>query len=328
MSEKEKGKVEPLVKKIAIVGCSDSKDLAPFNDKEWEIWGVNNLFHHITRYDRWFEIHNLTRNATGDWMRRGQTNFRGQDINAYVADIIKMKCPIYMQRHWDEIPTSLPFPLEEAKRRFGSVMGWYGGNDPEGVTEDQLNRRLYGTNTVTYMILLAIMEGATHIGVWGVDMAVDSEYHFQRPSCEFALGIAIGLGIKVYIPSEADLLKTVHLYGFEEMLNDDWLAKLKKMNDSMGKREVKASNELKAAEETMHRSEGAKRSIAMFKELLKDKTQTPETMLAKIEEAEKGVIIQDNEARQKHANNYSAQQQYIGARQAEREISKIWGTLQ
>lgn len=315
------------VKKIAICGCSDSKDMVPVNDPQWEIWGVNNLFHHIPRYDRWFEIHNITRSPDGTWMRRGQSNFRGQDINAYVADLAKMKCPIYMQRHWDDIPGSIPYPLDDIKRRFGSVQGWYNGTDPEGVSEEQMGRRLYGTNTVTYMILLAIMEGATHLGVWGVDMAVDSEYHFQRPSCEWALGIAFGLGIKTYIPNQADLLKTVHLYGFEENLNDAWMDKLNKMNESMGKREKKAMAELKDAEDVIIRSDGSKRTIAHMKTLLDDPALDKPQIKTKLEEAEKGVMQQEQMAREKQAKNYAMQQQYVGARMAEKEIEKIWGTL-
>jgi hypothetical protein len=30
--------------KVCIVGCADSKNMAPFLDPEYEIWGVNNLF--------------------------------------------------------------------------------------------------------------------------------------------------------------------------------------------------------------------------------------------------------------------------------------------
>lgn len=314
------------VKKIAIVGCSDSKDLAPFNDKDWEIWGVNNLFHHISKYDRWFEIHNLTKDSEGNWKRRGQSNFRGQDINAYIKDLANLKCPIYMQQHWDDIPTSTPYPLDEIKKKYGSIMGWYNEDAPEGLDDERLNRKLYGTNTVTYMILLAIMEGATHIGVYGVDMAVDTEYHYQRPSCEFALGIAFGLGIKIYIPPQADLLKTVHLYGFEERLNDEWHEKLKKMDESMGNRQNKASAEMEGAKSVIDRSDGANRIIAFMRETLNG-NPTIEDITARLADAERDVALQLQQAKAQFDKSYSAQQQYIGARQAEKEIIKIWGTI-
>ena len=40
-----------------------------------------------------------------------------------------------------------------------------------------------------------------------------SEYGYQRPSCEFFIAWARGLGIKFVIPNESDLCKTAYLYG-------------------------------------------------------------------------------------------------------------------
>ena len=46
-------------------------------------------------------------------------------------------------------------------------------------------------------------------------MAQDSEYESQRPSCEYFIGLARGMGIKVHVPDKSDLLKTLWLYPFE-----------------------------------------------------------------------------------------------------------------
>jgi len=58
------------------------------------------------------------------------------------------------------------------------------------------------------------------IGMYGVDMAQDhllaAEYSEQRPSCEYFLGIAEGLGIELHIPNGSDLLASSHLYGYED----------------------------------------------------------------------------------------------------------------
>ena len=66
------------------------------------------------------------------------------------------------------------------------------------------------------MVALAILENASHIGVWGVDMATSGEYASQRPSCEHILGIAQGLGISVFVPPESDLLKSAYQYGADD----------------------------------------------------------------------------------------------------------------
>ena len=64
------------------------------------------------------------------------------------------------------------------------------------------------------------MEGATEIAIYGVDMAVgghdpNAEYSHQRPSCEYMIGVARGIGIKTYVPAKSDLLKVRQLYGFQ-----------------------------------------------------------------------------------------------------------------
>jgi hypothetical protein len=75
----------------------------------------------------------------------------------------------------------------------------------------------YFTNTPAWETALAVVALAGHagaeIGLWGVDMAVNTEYSRQRPSVEFYLGIAAGQGISVTIPQASDLLKAASMYG-------------------------------------------------------------------------------------------------------------------
>ena len=118
MSEENKDKIEwPVVsvegaktitrkrlKKVAIVGCADSKKDAPFADPEFEIWGVNNLYPlieaHPDRY-RWFEIHDISKDGE-TYKRRDNPVFRGQNVNEYLTQLgewaANINCPVYMQR--------------------------------------------------------------------------------------------------------------------------------------------------------------------------------------------------------------------------------------
>ena len=212
--------------KVAIVGCSQSKSLAPFQDESFEIWGVNNLYPHIPRATRWFEIHEITQ--TGEtFLRRGDTKFRGQPVNDYLKEMgiwtQEKNCPVYMQKHWDLVPTSVPYPVEEMLKKYGG----------------------YFTNSVSWMIALAIQEGAEEIHVYGVDMAVHTEYHHQRPSCEYFLGVAVGMGIKVYIPPEADLMKTRFLYGFQEPQERAWTKKVNMMMQTTKEKRARIEKEIK-----------------------------------------------------------------------------------
>ena len=116
----------------------------------------------------------------------------------------------------------------------------------------------YFTNSVSYMIALAIKQGATEIGCYGVDMATGSEYGPQRPSCEFFLGIAAGMGISITIPATADLLKTKFLYGFQEREQCAWEAKMSSIIQSLNARQQKALRDRDHAQKQFEQYVGAK----------------------------------------------------------------------
>ena len=85
----------------------------------------------------------------------------------------------------------------------------------------------------------------------------NSEYHHQRPSCEYFLGIAEGMGLKVFIPDEADLLKTRFLYGFGESEKSKWDKKIQGMIASMEQRKATAEGQYKHAETQINQYVGA-----------------------------------------------------------------------
>lgn len=170
--------------KVAIVGSAPSSThLAPYNNSEWEIWGLNEQYHTMPRWDRWFQLHNR------------RLCEKGLVDSAHWEWLTAQEKPVYMIDHFPEVPGCQKYPLERILSRFGG----------------------YFTNSISYMIALALDMGATEIGIYGVDMAGASEYGEQRPSCEYFVGLARGMGVNVYIPPEAELCKTPYLYGFEEM---------------------------------------------------------------------------------------------------------------
>ncbi len=93
------------------------------------------------------------------------------------------------------------------------------------------------------MVALAIIENATDIALFGVDMAQsdptvgqNGEYEHQRPSCEFFCGFAAGRGCKVWVPKESDLLKCPRLYAFESDNGDNAIknkARKKELKDQL-----------------------------------------------------------------------------------------------
>lgn len=172
-------------RKVAIVGYTMSQRQAPWDSPDWYVMGMNNMHTMVqgTRWDGWIDLHDR-RTIEADpvhlaWLR---------ELHPF---------PIYMLHPSPEYPSSRPFPAAELVARFGD----------------------YFTNTVAWQVAWAItqVEWATgdgaEIGIYGVDMAQGSEYAAQRPSCEYHIGIARGMGIDVTIPDTSDLLKTAAPYG-------------------------------------------------------------------------------------------------------------------
>lgn len=209
------------MKKVAIVGYTPTRAYAPYNDERWEIWGLNDLYRfkdEVKRWTRWFNMHQ-DRPSTG-----GRTPYA-----KCLEEYAKWDCPVYLQEKHPDIPNSVKYPLKEVIDAFGN----------------------YFTNSISYMIALAVMEEFEEIGVWGVDMATDTEYDHQRPSCEYFLGVAVGRGIKVYVHPAADLLKVKTLYGYETHKEDAYEHKIKgmisKMQSDRAHAEYQAENSMKVA---------------------------------------------------------------------------------
>lgn len=186
--------------KVAIVGFADGhRHLAPFQDPEFEIWGLNRLHSVLPgRYDRWFEIHNIGL-YTGGTVQTGTT----PPDTEHLEFLRTFAGPVYLRpQDMGRImcPNAQPYPIEAVLRDFGN----------------------YFNNSISYMVAFAIAMRFKEIHLYGVDMAQSSpafgggEYQHQRPSCEFLLGIAIGRGIKIYKPPGSDLLIADHLYGFSD----------------------------------------------------------------------------------------------------------------
>jgi hypothetical protein len=175
-------------REVAIVGFADSWVRTPWDNPHVHHWGLNSL-HKIAQekpWDAWFQLHDLD-------------THHGKD-DEHLGWLASREIPIYMfpehaEKYRGRIPMVVDYPKDEILKYFDTD---------------------YFTNSISWMIALAIYQDYTDIGVYGVDMAQSSEYREQRPSCEFFLGWAKGAGLNIHIPDDSDLLKTTHLYGLED----------------------------------------------------------------------------------------------------------------
>lgn len=171
------------MKKIAIVcGAPSTEFLAPFEDKDWEIWVLANRIDRFKdkRVTKIFEIHD-------DLSEHG-------DINKYCEYVVSKNIPMVVGKGFPIKSDNIEvFPFEKAKELYGSN---------------------YLTSSTSYMMAYAILNGATHISIYGSDMSVDDhEYFWQRPCLEAWIGFAKGKGIEVYIPEQSPLGKCDYIEG-------------------------------------------------------------------------------------------------------------------
>ena len=183
----ETDKDDKPLKKVCIVGFAESYKQAPFDDPSYTIWGMNQLYRWIPRADRWFEMH------------KDYLSDQVEDSD-YLGWLKECQIPIYMLQRDPAIPNSIAYPIDSV---VASVVKQY-----------------YFTSTVAYMLALAILEGFEQISIYGVDLAADSEYSYQKPNAEYLIGIATDRGIKVNVPVTSALMKQRYLYGYQDKPND------------------------------------------------------------------------------------------------------------
>lgn len=185
-------------KKCCIVGFAPSWCEAPYGRTDIDFWGINELYKYIDTlnprpaFAAWFEIHNIKESPS-------------KQNPAHQKFLKECSIPLITQKHWEDYPSSIAYPrlfVKEQINRHFVIDGKH-----EGYTDY--------SNQITWMIALAVMLGYEEIMVYGVDMAQESEYAFQRASCQFFLGYAAGRGIKISIPASCELIKAGADYGFK-----------------------------------------------------------------------------------------------------------------
>ena len=170
-------------RKIALLGSAiSSVSLAPFHEPGWEVWACSPANRGIPRADLWFELHNIEVKK-----REGLTE--------YLEWLGKQPFKCFMQAVSPEFPNSVEYPLKAVITKYGPF--WW-------------------TSQLSFMIALAIEQKPKAIGLYGVDMAANSEYNQQRLACQFFLREALNAGIGLVVPPESDLLEPAPLYGYCE----------------------------------------------------------------------------------------------------------------
>lgn len=269
--------------KVAIIGkAPSSRLLAPYEDDSWEIWSLSDNHTVVPRWDRWFELHELKRYKESyppyyDWLAEDHGK------------------PKYTSDPCEELPDGVQYPIDE-------IVSYY---QPFG---------RYWTNSIALMAALALYEGCTSLGFWGVDMAQsqglgnENEYAWQRPSCEWIIGAAWGRGVEITVPPESDLMKTRFMYAFETH-RGEFFQKLRARDDELKDRINKLNAEKNLAERQTMVAEGALAEVGILE------SNTNGEVKDWVEARRKMITEQGDKASKVRAEKHDELMMLIGARE-------------
>jgi len=169
--------------KVILIGKGNGWENAP---QDGNTWGVHSLC--LRRPVKMvFDMHRIGDSEYLDNLTAVE-RIEQEKVFDYV---IENNVPLVTLKKLDNIPSSIEFPLDKM---------------PLG----------YSECSIVYMIVYAILEGATEIDMYGVLMATDEEYNIQRKSVEYWIGYARGRYITVTIHEPTYLCKAARgLYGYD-----------------------------------------------------------------------------------------------------------------
>jgi hypothetical protein len=168
------------MRKIAIVVRGATHVDAPWQDKEWEIWGLPWISY--PRVDRFFEIHEIECFSGPDPERDGQITANAKKLPDVPCYCTNSRAHLFHDAR--------PYPFEDVFKSLPIVF-----------LED----------SVAHMIALAIHEGCDELALYGVHMM--GAYASHRPSVTYLVGLAQGRGIKVTIPPGSPLFMSMYVQG-------------------------------------------------------------------------------------------------------------------
>lgn len=196
--------------KVAIVGFAEStKGMVPYADPTFEVWSLNQHYRFMPRASRWFEIH-TRKQYLSDVVQ-------GTD---YLSWLQRLPIAVYVTEMFPDMPTAIPFDWERYRQMAGV---WEQDKETKAYSV-----RDYTQSSLVLMLAQALMEGFPIIHIYGVDLVIGAEYHYQKPNMEWLIGFAQGQGYTVtrgdepqgkarelFIPRRSALLRQLYSYGPE-----------------------------------------------------------------------------------------------------------------
>ena len=238
------------MKKIAILGTTPSRGMAPFDDTSWEIWtiGPGGRDAPNQRWDRLYEIHGAGRNHT--WPA---------DFAEYLQFLSKIEPP-------KQVVTIRPIQemLADWSHTTGQALTQITGDWKANVVLDKDGlatkyKRMWLSSSFSWAIAQALEEGVSELGIYGVDLEAGEEYVSQFSGARHFIDLAEILGVKIHMPPFCGLLRDPAPYPDRwETYEALWFQNRITMLTNFANQKQSELDDVKA---NIHRREGAVRTL-------------------------------------------------------------------
>jgi hypothetical protein len=193
----EAGVVTPPLRSLAIVGSHpDTRENAPFDDPDYEIWLFNEAPQKPEIYKRWdacLQIHlPEVYSSTENWVNKDHWEWLQQDHGPDKR--------IFMQEVDPRVPNSVRYPMEGVR---------------------SLVPYKYLRSSPAMALALAIYLGYKDISLYGSELSSNTEYHYQAINYAFWIGFAHGYGVNLDMQCWHQEFFKQPIYGYEGELQID-----------------------------------------------------------------------------------------------------------
>jgi hypothetical protein len=206
-----------LNKTLVILGNYEgTRGLFDWKRKDCDIWALNEMLSQTDPTTRWIERADAIFQLHDESIWRNPAN--RTDPGHYDWLRTQTDVPVYMQKHYDDVPMSVEYPLEEIKTFLLA----------------NFNIKDVFSSTLSYCMALAIRNGYTAIETYGVEMGTESEYFHQREGFTFWVGVAVGQGIRTSIHTTE--LMHAPLYGYQGEVTlpyEDFVERIKQIEPAV-----------------------------------------------------------------------------------------------
>ncbi len=217
------------VRKICILGTTPSRVQAPFGDDTWEMWTIGPGGIDANRWDALFELHGEDTWPTGfkrkvaemtafydecgpDCFPLGTRDHlaglkkladehgargQGEAFDAYLDKLSKIQPET--RQCGDRVVTKRVYTSK-------AMNGWASNVVfPKQQIIDKYLRQVWFSSSISFLLGLALDEGATEIGLYGIDLESSEEYCDQWAGAAHMIDLAILSGVPVHMPAHCGL---------------------------------------------------------------------------------------------------------------------------